>query len=115
MKYLRCYGSGPGRTGNNGYVCLEQEKYVIDPKGSSYKPMISYVQSFRWASIRQAQLPLYCGNIYWDINYVTFIVCFLSTNATMPGDLKECYNICAYKTCVSVIHVVFRKNSHGTF
>ena len=44
MKYLRCYGSGPGRTGNNGYVCLEQEKYVIDPKRSSYKPMVSYVR-----------------------------------------------------------------------
>lgn len=27
---------------------------------------------------------------------------FPSANAATPGDLKECYNICAYKTCVSV-------------
>ena len=33
---------------------------------------------------------------------IMWLFCFLSTNATMPGDLKECYNICAYKTCVSV-------------
>ena len=45
----------------------------------------------------------YVRSLFKALSYV-----FLSTNATMPGDLKECYNICAYKTCVSVnlcIHV----------